>query len=688
MVVSDAERTSSTQVRKSRSSLPTIGIYRPPAARRSTEDSSKPSAESVIVATTAKDAVKPTRARVRRPDQQVYVPRAKRAFADTERFEDPTPSSVENRPSRISSLAADVPCREKCRSENLIIEDRKSCKPRSSSPSGWLPARASQLVETKKKLCQSTSSDLDLEERKSCKPRSSSPSGWLPARASQLVETKKKLCQSTSSDLDLEDRKSCKPRSSSPSGWLPARASQLVETKKKLCQSTSSDLDLEGISRSIPSDTDKISPTMNPSPPLNLPPRAEVLVEKKKKLCQTNSLTEEYKWKPKEEADQGVSVQLPDSGASSEQISICLNGDENCSENIKICECVIASVIETKVTSSVNEGSSNCDNIHLDDSSQSRIQETSNSVSTTVVSKETNPIRKASVGRGDCTECSQIRCSSDSSDDDYQDTHSRGKSNGLIESSGGSSESLSSSDSLNAHVTPVQLMKPVKAEPKKKSSDKPARVFNPDECDWDALLDEDGDVLDPFLMKELTSAVGEVKVTQPKSDYRNYKSQVPADHPKTRRSTGDDDFSHVVEISSFPPEFKTHDLVAVLSPFKNTAGGFEIKWVDDTHALGVFASALIAEQVLAYQHPMVRTRPLCDATLESRLKARRLSESIHSFRPRPETCAALARRLVTGALGVKLPTARQEREEEKRVLREAREKRRLAVQQQDDIWNS
>lgn len=69
---------------------------------------------------------------------------------------------------------------------------------------------------------------------------------------------------------------------------------------------------------------------------------------------------------------------------------------------------------------------------------------------------------------------------------------------------------------------------------------------------------------------------------------------------------------------------------------------------------------------------MVRTRPLADATLESRLKAKRLSESIQSFRPRPETCAALARRLVTGALGVKLPTARQEREEEKRVLREAR----------------
>lgn len=89
--------------------------------------------------------------------------------------------------------------------------------------------------------------------------------------------------------------------------------------------------------------------------------------------------------------------------------------------------------------------------------------------------------------------------------------------------------------------------------------------------------------------------MGEVQISQPKSDYRNYRSQVPADHPKTRRSTSDDDFNHVVEIFSFPPEFKTSDLVAVLSPFKNTAGGFEIKWVDDTHALGVFASALIGK---------------------------------------------------------------------------------------------
>lgn len=90
--------------------------------------------------------------------------------------------------------------------------------------------------------------------------------------------------------------------------------------------------------------------------------------------------------------------------------------------------------------------------------------------------------------------------------------------------------------------------------------------------------------------------MGEVQIRQPKSDYRNYKSQVPADQPRTRHSTADEDFGHVVEIFSFPPEFKTNDLVAVFSPFKNSAGGFEIKWVDDTHALGVFASTLVGKR--------------------------------------------------------------------------------------------
>ncbi|XP_012281416.1 coiled-coil domain-containing protein R3HCC1L isoform X2 [Orussus abietinus] len=203
----------------------------------------------------------------------------------------------------------------------------------------------------------------------------------------------------------------------------------------------------------------------------------------------------------------------------------------------------------------------------------------------------------------------------------------------------------------------------------------PASKVNRDECDWDSLFDDNGDCLDPTLIEELTSTVGEVTIEQPKNDYKAYARPV---------EVSTDDFAHVVEIYDFPSDFKTSDLAAVFSPFRN--GGFEFKWVDDTHCLGVFSSPLIAAEVLAIDHPFVKTRPLSEATASSKTKARRSAECLQPYRSRPETCAALARRLVTGALGVKLATARQEREREKLVLREAKEKKRLANQQRDDAW--
>lgn len=71
-------------------------------------------------------------------------------------------------------------------------------------------------------------------------------------------------------------------------------------------------------------------------------------------------------------------------------------------------------------------------------------------------------------------------------------------------------------------------------------------------------------------------------IEQPKNDYKAYSKQV---------EVSSDEFAHVVEIYNFPSEFKTSDLAAVFSSFKN--GGFELKWVDDTHCLGVFSSPLV-----------------------------------------------------------------------------------------------
>jgi len=51
----------------------------------------------------------------------------------------------------------------------------------------------------------------------------------------------------------------------------------------------------------------------------------------------------------------------------------------------------------------------------------------------------------------------------------------------------------------------------------------------------------------------------------------------------------------VLEISNFPVEFKTPDLLMLFSRYKGT--GFDIKWVDDTHALAVFSSSDIGKIV-------------------------------------------------------------------------------------------
>lgn len=77
-------------------------------------------------------------------------------------------------------------------------------------------------------------------------------------------------------------------------------------------------------------------------------------------------------------------------------------------------------------------------------------------------------------------------------------------------------------------------------------------------------------------------------------------------------------------------------------------------------------------EVLAFHHPFVKTRSLKEGTPLSKTKARRSAESLLPYKPRPDTCPALARRLVTGALGVRLPTSREEREAEKKILKIAR----------------
>ncbi|XP_060624187.2 coiled-coil domain-containing protein R3HCC1L isoform X2 [Anolis sagrei] len=163
---------------------------------------------------------------------------------------------------------------------------------------------------------------------------------------------------------------------------------------------------------------------------------------------------------------------------------------------------------------------------------------------------------------------------------------------------------------------------------------------------------------------------------EPRFDYYNY---TPAD-----LDLSDSELPHVIEIYDFPAEFRTEDLMRVFCSYLKK--GFDIKWVDDTHALGIFSSPITARDALTTKHLMVKTRPMSQATRAAKTKARAYAEFLQPAKERPETSAALARRLVTGALGVRSKQSKEEREAERKQLQAARERKRLEAKQREDAW--
>ncbi|XP_061857465.1 coiled-coil domain-containing protein R3HCC1L [Colius striatus] len=194
---------------------------------------------------------------------------------------------------------------------------------------------------------------------------------------------------------------------------------------------------------------------------------------------------------------------------------------------------------------------------------------------------------------------------------------------------------------------------------------------------WDALFNDDGDCLDPRLLEELSG--GEKCQESQQSPRFNYYGAEPA-----ALDLSDDELPHVIEIYDFPSDFRTEDLLRVFCSYQKK--GFDIKWVDDTHALGIFSSPITARDALSTKHLMVKTRPLSQGTRASKAKARAYADYLQPAKERPETSAALARRLVIGALGVRSNQTPAQRDAERRKLQEARERKRLENKQREDAW--
>uniref|UniRef100_A0A665UK00 R3H domain and coiled-coil containing 1-like n=2 Tax=Echeneis naucrates TaxID=173247 RepID=A0A665UK00_ECHNA len=146
----------------------------------------------------------------------------------------------------------------------------------------------------------------------------------------------------------------------------------------------------------------------------------------------------------------------------------------------------------------------------------------------------------------------------------------------------------------------------------------------------------------------------------------------------------EEELSHIVEIYDFPAEFKMEDLLKLFQCYQKR--GFDIKWIDDNQVLGIFSSPIAAREALRSKHPLMKLRPLSKSSAALKAKARSCSDDLLPAKERPQTSAALARKLVIGALGVKSNLTKEQREAEKRKLQEAREQKRLAARQREDAW--
>ena len=112
-----------------------------------------------------------------------------------------------------------------------------------------------------------------------------------------------------------------------------------------------------------------------------------------------------------------------------------------------------------------------------------------------------------------------------------------------------------------------------------------------DEDSWENLYKDDDDddcVQNSSLKEEINDAIGEVELVKPASDYYDFKGDEP--------NMKDEDYMHVIELYDFPSSFKTLDLMTIFSSYQDS--GLDIKWVDDTHALGVFATGMVGKYII------------------------------------------------------------------------------------------
>lgn len=124
-----------------------------------------------------------------------------------------------------------------------------------------------------------------------------------------------------------------------------------------------------------------------------------------------------------------------------------------------------------------------------------------------------------------------------------------------------------------------------------------------------------------------------------------------------------DEYKPILEIYDIPSDLKSEDIEQIFTQYPE----FYVRWVDDNHALGIFSIASHAGQALRENKEQVHTdagqvvklRTLNQAGRLTQLKAQRLIDQIIMEQAntlpsveRPQTSAVIAKRLISGHLGL------------------------------------
>lgn len=113
-----------------------------------------------------------------------------------------------------------------------------------------------------------------------------------------------------------------------------------------------------------------------------------------------------------------------------------------------------------------------------------------------------------------------------------------------------------------------------------------------------------------------------------------------------------DKYQHIIELYDFPSEADTMAIETELVSFNSS--GYIIKWVDGTHCLAVFSSALVAEQALkSISGIFVKARPVEEASIASKWKiAKSPGDWSMPYKKRPASDASVANRFISSHLGL------------------------------------